>query len=339
MSEKTRKYLYGLMTDDPAVRGPGASLLKVLFRELSNIYAIAVVLAASFYNSGTIKPYRPKCKVISIGNITLGGTGKTPLTIMVARRMKERGKKTVILTRGYMKDRSSGIADEPELFKKILEDVPVIVGRDRAASAIRAESLYSPDVIILDDGFQHWRLARDLDIVAVNGRDPVGNGYLIPRGILREPVSALARADVIVVTKGPALPDIINEVVPGADIYSSSYRISGEPDIRGKKVVMACAIADPSSFEETVLSLGAVIERKILFMDHHIYGKRDYDMIISGARSSSCDTVVVTEKDMVKLSRFAPVMGVKIESIPVEIKIDQEERFFGRLDSLFTGKA
>ncbi|MFA5095036.1 MAG: tetraacyldisaccharide 4'-kinase [Candidatus Omnitrophota bacterium] len=339
MSEKTKRYLYGLMTDDPAVHGPGALSLKAMFRVLSNIYGMAVVLTASFYSSGTIKPYRPKCKVISIGNITLGGTGKTPLTIMVARRLKEFGKKTVILTRGYMKDPSSGIADEPELFKKALGDIPVIVGRDRAASAIRAESLYSPDVIILDDGFQHWRLARDLDIVAVNGRDPVGNGYLIPRGILREPVPALERADIIVVTKGSTLPDIINEAVSGADIYSSSYRVSGGPDIRGKKVVMACAIADPSSFEETVLSLGAVIERKMLFMDHHIYEKHDYDMIISAARSSGCDTVVVTEKDMVKLSRFTPVMDVKIESIPVEIKIDQEERFFGRLGSLFTGKA
>lgn len=330
------------MTDEPsnarglpAVRGLLSSLLKFILMLFSADYLCLEIMVRLLYKYGILKSYRPGCKVISIGNITLGGTGKTPLVIAIARHLRDSGKKVAILSRGYKGEKGSNTSDEIELFKKHLPDVPVFAGRDRIASAKKAESGFSPQVILLDDGFQHWRLKRDLDIVTINGKNPFGNGFTIPRGILREPKAALSRADVVVVTKGGRIPDEIKQINGSAEIFSCSYEADPTAGIKGKKVAIACAIGDPSSFEDTVASLGAQIVRKFIFMDHHRYTAADVARMASETAAAGSDMIVTTEKDMVKLSGL--VKGdIRLKAVGIEIKIDNQEKFFGRLDSVFT---
>lgn len=338
MNDKTRRYFYSLMTDE--TKGPAAAVPRLLLSALSLLYLCGLKAAIFLYRANLLITYRPKCKVISVGNITLGGTGKTPLVIAIARDLIEKKKKVVILARGYMKDTVLDIADEAIVIKKSLGDTPVMVGRDRIRSAKTAEEKFSPDVILLDDGFQHWRLKRDIDIVTIDGRNPFGNGRLIPRGILREPVSSLKRAGIIVVTKSRRLDDRmkIKGVNSKAEIFASSYEATDTAGIRGRKVAIACGIGDPSSFEETVRSLGAVISRKFIFMDHHRYSGADVGRMAFAALSAGLDTVVTTEKDMVKLEPLVKGAKVRFVAVGIEIKMEDKERFFGRLDSLLSGK-
>jgi tetraacyldisaccharide 4'-kinase len=360
MSEKIRRYFYSLMTDE--AQGPVAAALKLFLYWLSFDYASVLSITKFLLKIGIVRSYRPKCKVISVGNITLGGTGKTPLTIEIARKLREKGKKVAILTRGYMKDKNTGVADEAEVFKSLLDGVPVIVGRDRIASAKEAEKKYAPNIILLDDGFQHWRLERDIDLVAVSADNPFGNGKLLPRGILREPVPALKRADIIVVTKvlpeeasqgrAEILKDRIKNINPGASVFSASYQPRRLYDAEGgsaaaidclnnKAVALLCAIGDPASFEDTVVSLGANIAAAFFFMDHHIFTSRQIEKIIGECKAKRIDTIVTTEKDLPRIRQAGAAYegsGVKILALAVEIKIDNEEQFFGRLDTLFTGK-
>lgn len=362
MSDGIKRYFLSLMTDDPKVQGPAAGILRWFFYELSFIYGSVLAIART-----SAKPYRPKgCKVISVGNITLGGTGKTPLVAAIARRLRDRGRKVVILTRGYMADGKTGLADEAEFFRRTLGGIPVIVGRDRTASAKEAEAKYSPDVLLLDDGFQHWNLARDLDIVTIDVNDPFGNGMLIPRGTLREPLSSLKRAGIAVITK--VLPDMSSlgkaEVVraalkdanPGMDIFNASYEprrlhdVTGgyETDIgsiNGRSVALLCAIGDPGSFEDTAVSAGAFVGASYYFIDHHIFTAAEIEGIVKECKGKGIDTIVTTEKDLPRIknanaSLVSPdTAGVRILALSVDMKIDREEQLFGRLDTVFNSKA
>ncbi len=362
MKDRLKRYFLSLMSDDPAAQGPVTEALKWLLYELSFVYGLALAIAKV-----GAKPYHPRgCKVISVGNMTLGGTGKTPLVAAIAKRFKRDGKKVVILTRGYMADARTGLADEPEFYRRTLAGVPVITGRDRASSAKEAEAKYSPDLLLLDDGFQHWNLARDLDIVSVNVNNPFGNGCLLPRGILREPASSLKRAGVVVITK--VLPDMsslgkaealksrIKQENPDAEVFNASYcarrlhDVSGGYEtgldaINGKRVALLCAIGDPRSFEETVVSTGAIAAEQYYFTDHHMFTAAEIERVMKECRIKGIDTVVTTEKDLprIKNSGAAPVSpetaGVRILALSVELAIDKEEQFFGRLDTLFTRKA
>ena len=362
MNDSIKKYFLYLMSDDPAVRGPVPDILKLLLYWLSFVYGMALAIAKA-----GAKPYRPRgCKVISVGNITLGGTGKTPLVAAIAKRFKRDGKRAVILTRGYMADAKTGIADEPEFYRRTLAGVPVITGRDRAASAKEAEAKYSPSLLLLDDGFQHWGIARDLDIVTVDLNNPFGNGSLLPRGILREPVSSLKRAGMVVITK--VLPDMsslgkaealksrIRTENPGAQVFNASYCARRLHDVSGgydtpidaincKQVALLCAIGDPRSFEDTVVSTGAIVAAQYYFIDHHIFTAAEIGRIMKECKDKGIDTVVTTEKDLPRIKNSGAALvspetaGVRILALSVELVIDKEEQFFGGLDSLFTRKA
>lgn len=362
MKDRLKKYFLSLMSDDPAAQGLVSEALRWLLYELSFMYGLALAIAKA-----GAKPYRPRrCKVISVGNITLGGTGKTPLVAAIARRSRQEGKKVVILTRGYMADVRTGIADEPEFYRKTLGGVPVITGRERTASAKEAEAKYSPDLLLLDDGFQHWNLSRDLDIVTVDVNNPFGNGSLLPRGILREPVSSLKRAGVVVITK--VLPDMsslgkaealkgrIRQENPDAEVFNATYcarrlhDVSGGYEtgldaINGKQVALLCAIGDPRSFEDTVVSAGAIAAATYYFIDHHMFTAAEIGRIMNECKSKGIDTIVTTEKDLPRIKNSGvataspEASGVRILALSVELVIDKEEQFFGRLDTLFTRKA
>lgn len=315
----------------------------------SLLYGIGVRLRFFLYRIGFFKTRKLACKVISVGNITVGGSGKTPMAIYLAERLRERGKKVVILSRGYKgKIKDVGVVcngenilldpeeagDEPYLMAAKLKTVPVIVGRDRYRTGIYAVERFKPDVILLDDGFQHIRFARDIDIVLIDSRRGFGNGYLFPMGILREPLYGLKRASFFMI-KGNELGirnyelQITNFKKQNKPFISFNYKpqavinlVDGSKlsvDIlKGKKVIALSGIAEPKSFSETLKELGAIIIREIIYPDHHFYTSDDLRRI--NVAMEDAEFIVTTEKDGVKLKRLFPdrnIQGQAIKETPI----------------------
>ncbi|KPK39759.1 MAG: hypothetical protein AMJ78_07970 [Omnitrophica WOR_2 bacterium SM23_29] len=355
MENRLRKYFYSLMSD--RAEGIIANIIKLFLLLLSLVYYCVIKISLFLYKFRILKSYRPQCKVISVGNITLGGTGKTPLVLAVARRLKGSGKRLAILIRGYKGEATLGTSDEVELLRRHLPDVPILVGRDRIKTAKEAVDSCGADIILLDDGFQHWRLSRDIDILTLDINNPLGNGKLIPRGILREPVSSLKRADVFMLTKvgydgdsiakAQGLKNRLNTINRDAIVFTSSYVptmlydiFEGKPislsEINGKDTALICGIADPESFEEGVKSQGAKVVLKYYFLDHHKYNEREIEGIINECKRKGVDAILTTEKDVPRLVDVIRNLGIKFLALSIELKIDNEEKFFGRLYSIFS---
>jgi tetraacyldisaccharide 4'-kinase len=355
MSDIIRAYIYSLMNDKR--QGLLAAVIRPFLSLFSSFYYFGTEAIKFLYRLRILRSYRPPCKVISVGNITLGGTGKTPLVVTIAGRLNDSGRKVAVLSRGYRGDKVT--SDEVELLKKSLPGVPVLVGRDRVRTAREAAGSLKADVILLDDGFQHWRLKRDLDIVTLDINDPFGNGRLIPRGTLREPISSLKRADIFVLTKVGAEGDSIAKaqglkarlgvINANAAVFTSYYVPSRLSDISGgeepglsaienKKIALVCAIGQPESFEKTAESLGADIALRFFFMDHHRYTGNDIEKIIDGCKAGGVDIIVTTEKDTPKLIHLSALIAkhsIRLLVLGIEMKIDNEEKFFGRLYPIF----
>ena len=289
------------------------------------------------------KQKRLPCNVISIGNITVGGTGKTPAAIALAEEAQKRGLRPVILTRGYKGSakgpcfvtRGDGplmtaeqAGDEPVLMAERLRGVPIVKAADRYGAGMfaieagkglktegKVESAIDRTVFILDDGFQHWRLHRDKDIVLIDGRNPFGNRRLLPAGRLREPLTGLKRADIIMVTKAErqdaSLTAEIRRYNNSAPVFFSGHNAAsirsasgqGMPleSLRGQRVCCFCGLADPGSFFDTVEAQGAVVACRRSYPDHHLYSQKDIRLVDQQARASGARFLVTTEKDMVKL--------------------------------------
>lgn len=330
-----------------AGRETGA-LLRAFLYALSIVYGFFVGARIFLYEIGALKAVRAGCKVISIGNITAGGSGKTPITMKIAAFLKARGKKAVILSRGYKRKKTGMVivsdfngvlashedaGDEAYLMAEKLKGVPVIVSADRAEAARHAIKEFSADAIILDDGFQHLRLARDVNVVLIDGGKRFGAGYLLPRGVLREPISGLSRADCFMIKGGgEPLPEIEGT---GKPVFGFSYKPSmlrssdGRERplefLRRKKVAMVSGIASPESFEATVKELGATIDKVFTYPDHYAYSKEDVFEITAGVKG--LDAVITTEKDIVKLNGIWP-KEVLLLAISIEVEIENEEGFF-----------
>ncbi|MDD5173853.1 MAG: tetraacyldisaccharide 4'-kinase [Candidatus Omnitrophica bacterium] len=341
-------FIYSLMTDKR--RGAIFFPFKFVLYLVSLIYGSAVFLRRILYKLHIFNTRKAPLEVISVGNLTLGGTGKTPFTMALAKILEEDLKKNVsILIRGYG-------WDEQEMLKRNLADLPVLVGQDRFRSANKAVKLYGSDTAILDDGFQHWELARDLDIVLVDSRNPFGNGHLFPRGVLRESKRSLARADIIVLTKndgssggtGSVRKEVGNinkraAILEAAHVPKHLYEgrarlIHGLSAVRDKRVILLSSIGDPLYFEETVRGLGAGVIEHIKFPDHHDYGKKDIEKITAICDERHFDFIVTTEKDIVKLNRLGLFIGrYKILTLVVEMRIlSGRENLIDRLHSLYT---
>ncbi|MDI6729137.1 MAG: tetraacyldisaccharide 4'-kinase [Thermodesulfovibrionales bacterium] len=291
-------------------------------------------------------------KVISVGNITVGGTGKTPSAIAIAEEAKKRGFSPIILTRGY-KGRAKGpcfvtpslhhsiapsllYGDEPVLMAERLKDVPIVKCSDRYEGgmfALQHLSTHSPILFILDDGFQHWKLHRDIDVVLIDGLNPFGNRRMLPIGPMREPLNELKRADIFVVTKtkNKALSDELRDINPEAPVYFSEHRIHKVRDMDGneypiemlkdKKVYAFCGIANPDSFRHTVLSIAGEARGFRAYRDHYKYTKTDIDYLKKQYKDLTCDFLVTTEKDMVKLKELN--LPEKILCIEIGFFIDK----------------
>ena len=318
--------------------------LRPLLYLLSLIYGLLVMGGCWVYKRGILPGYRPKAKVISVGNITLGGTGKTPLVEFLAAALLRKARKVVVLSRGYS-------LDEPRMLENKIEGLRVFIGRDRIKTAKEAENTLKPEVIILDDGFQHWRLKRDLDIVLLNSRNYFGNRRLIPRGMLREPLSSLRRADVIVLSKVNAVKDIsairneLGHINPKALIVECAHKPECICDAQGtvfslgiienKNICLLSGIADPDYFKRTASDLGARIVSDARFPDHHHYRKGDIEEIVRACRKKNVDTIVTTEKDLARLPLGEFASDIKILILKIKLVITQnEESFLNRVFSL-----
>jgi tetraacyldisaccharide 4'-kinase len=311
---------------------PWTSALGILL-PFSFLYRLISGARTWLYESGVWKQRKLEARVISVGNVTAGGTGKTPLVIYLAEKLKEKNRKVAILTRGYGRKKKQmveltkqtrerinwvDVGDEPYLLAGRLVDVPILVSRRRAISGRHAIRELGSEILILDDGFQHLKLSRDLDIVVIDSTDPFGNGRLLPAGILREPLTSLKRADLFVMTKTDQasstdeLIGVLKGHNPKAPIVESVYRvrsvedlISGHPvepkDMRGKSAIAFSGIGNPASFESSLKQLGIRISKHRKFRDHHAYGRKDIADIKRQAEESRADFIITTEKDSVRI--------------------------------------
>ncbi len=310
---------------------------KLLLGLLSLIYGAAVSLRSLLYRAGILRSRRLKARVVSIGNLTVGGTGKTPAVLLAAATLKKHGTSIAILSRGYggkgsgqdvttlLDDREVPSAqecgDEPWMMHQTLmgQGIPILVAKNRSQAGELAVTFYHSEVIILDDGFQHLKLDRDLDIVLVNALQPFGDGHLLPLGFLREPRRALHRAGLIVLTHSDrahksrleSIEAEIKEINPRAPIVHASHKAdflmdlktgkkSPPAELAGRKIVSFCGIAEPESFEASLLELDAKIAQKWRYPDHHPYAPRE---IKSLQHIRDGMPVVTTLKDF---TRFPP---------------------------------
>jgi tetraacyldisaccharide 4'-kinase len=349
------RFLYKLATDQ--YRGLLFWPAKGILYALSLIYGLVISCLRAIYH---LRPYSLGAKVISVGNLTLGGTGKTPLVEYIARNLTQEGKKVAILTRGYQTKRpQSGLgplmADEPLMLQRNLEGVPVIVNPHRQAAAQEARARHSADTLLLDDGLQQWGVQKDLEIVLIDATCPFGNKQLLPRGILREPLSALRQADILVLTKTnlvsdtKSLKNYLRKINPAALLLESRhqpvifYALGNREEtlplqeLETRKVALLSAIADPASFEGLIKRLGISIALSLRFPDHYHYSQQDIAAIAAQCWQKYVDLVITTEKDAARLSpALVKECGLRIIVLRMELEfVENEERFMQRLLGIY----
>ncbi len=318
-------------------------------RALSALYGGALALHLAGYRFGLARRTRLPALVVSIGNLTVGGTGKTTATIAVAKWLGERGKRVAVLSRGYKGagERkplivSEGFGplrpvnesgDEPYLMAKALPGVFVLAGKDRRKTGRMALDKFKAEVLVLDDGFQYQRLVKDIDIVLVDALAPFGYDFLLPRGLLREPSSHLARAHAVWITHADlvrendleSLRNRVKALAPGARLWETKHapvklrRLDhpeeAEPEaLRGRKVLALSSVGNPGAFERSLERMGAVLIGRARFPDHYAYKQNDLQELVS-RKWAAAEWVVTTEKDAVRLPPVSdrPVWVLEIE--------------------------
>jgi tetraacyldisaccharide 4'-kinase len=304
-----------------------------LLQILSAAFRQGVALRHLAYRRGWLKTQRLNRPVVSVGNLSVGGTGKTPLVILMAETLLAGGHRPCILTRGYGR-RGKGIivlepgperradprqvGDEPALLARALPDVPIIVCRNRYRAGIIVEQRFQPTVHLLDDGFQHLALYRDLNIVLLDVTRPPSDLALLPAGRLREPWSALQRAHWVILTR-TELGDAggwqarVQEQNPQARIFRCSTKFAGVVEARAgvpephwgllqRRVWAFCGIGNPSAFFDDLRSWGFWVAAESVFPDHHVYRRHELDSFLTLARRAGAEAILTTQKDLMNLS-------------------------------------
>ena len=338
-------------------------MLLFPFYCLSLPYGWAVRIRALLYSLGLINTKHLSCPVISVGNITVGGTGKTPLVMALAKGLMDRRISVAILSRGYKGKKASGplvsdgqsifllpeeSGDEPFLMAKTLKGVPVLIGKDRFLNGQMALQRFAVRGLLLDDGYQHLPLHRDLNILLIDSQIGFGDQHLLPRGILREPLSHLRRAHLFLLTKvdhpeiSQGLEEKLRETQPSSQIYHSHYEPLGliGPEgaweelhsIKGKKVLALSGIANPNYFSSLLRKCGMEIAGEVIFQDHHLYTAKDLTFIRK--KVNEVDWVVTTEKDMVKLKKL-DIDDLPIRALRIKVRIREEEEFYKKVMEIF----
>jgi tetraacyldisaccharide 4'-kinase len=340
-------------------RGPAAALARLALSLLAGLYRAGLAVHdLKFLLPGAVK--RAPCPVVSVGNLTVGGTGKTPMVAYLARLAAEMGRRPVIVSRGYGAKPGRPNEEAMEL-SALCPGVPHLQHSDRWR-AIRGYVAQNPcDLAVLDDGFQHRRLARDLDIVLIDALQPFGLGAsgfgrLLPRGLLREPLAALRRADLAVITRADLADDLARlkrtlaaHLRPDVPVLAASHRPAGVVTLdgtrhetawlRGRDVAAACGIGNPEAFRWTLGQAGARVRRFEMFPDHHAYTRDDLDRLVRAARAAGLEALVTTGKDFVKwllLLEGGPAPQIEIAAMEVAFCVTEgEEALRDRLASLF----
>jgi len=299
-------------------RSPLAALSRGLLTCGAFGYGLGVRVRNWAYDLGWKKAVRAALPVISLGNLTTGGTGKTPFAAFVARWFRERGVRVCFISRGY--GASDGrINDEALVLDQLCPDVPHLQNPDRVAAARVAHEELDSQLLVLDDGFQHRRLARDLDFVLIDATNPWGFGHLLPRGLLREPLSGLARAGFVVITRVDQVSrdDVeairrrvafihpqcaIAEVTfPPARLINSAGSTATIESLSGGSVAAFCGIGNPAALQTAIETLGWRISDFRSFPDHHNYTRADIEELERWIRTLVVDAVLCTQKDLVKV--------------------------------------
>jgi len=332
-------------------RGFFSAVLRLKLLVLSWIYLGMVKLRRWLYSMGVLRVRNLPCKVISVGNVAAGGSGKTPAVIAVARMLSEHDDLSIaVLSRGYRSQvRGSAVVsdgekillkpaeagDEPYLLGRSLPGVPVLIAADRLQTGLMAVRRWNSQIVILDDGFQYLRLARDADIVVVDATRPFGLNHVLPRGYLREPLSALRNADLILLTRVDQCENLdsvrarLTEIAPSVPIFESVYKprslrsLETQQEmkldtIRGKKLLAVCGIGNPDSFVETLRTLNPAKVALLSFPDHHAYPPHSIEAIRQRAAESDVDAIVTTEKDAQKLDALVEKSVLILE---IELKL------------------
>lgn len=367
--------------------GIGPSVTRVLVHALSLVYAGVVRLRLRLYRERYIHDHHLGVPVISIGNLTVGGTGKTPLTELLARALRAQGRRVAILSRGYKSKKVRKISrwkkwmarlrgrplparlprvvsdgnevlldsyvagDEPYMLAKNLPGVPVVVDKDRVKAGLHAIKNFGADTLLLDDGLQYLRLKHRLDMVLVDRTSPWGNGYLLPRGTLREPKRHLKRASYIFITKcgeGDNSEFIaeLRKLNRTAEVIECRHRPVHLENIHtrekvplealyGTHIGSICGIAVPKSFEEALVKLGAKLDAAVHFADHHRFTHHDIKSFLERCERRDVRMIVTTEKDFVRFPTLPNGVDIPIFFLRVEMEIVRGKDIFDRMIRIF----
>ncbi len=331
---------------------------SIILPPLSVLYNAVTRTRLSLYRRGTFHSTKLDRPVISVGNITAGGTGKTPLVEWVARTLAAAGKKVCILTRGYGRENPdrmvivsdgrkvlatpSEAGDEPFLLATNLTGVSAVISNaDRVAAGNEAIKQFGADCFVLDDGFQHLRLQRDLNIVTIDATNPWGGGNLLPYGRLREPLSGLSRADVIVITRTDQVKELdaihteIRKHVPNIPVFQSQMRTSRITPLSDSSgalvppVAAFCAVGNPQSFFNAV-PYELAFEKS--FADHHRYSQSEIDSLIDAATLAGANSLITTAKDAVKLRSLS--FSLPCYVLEIELQIENADQLIQLIRSV-----
>jgi len=303
-------------------------LLRTILWPLSLLYGVIVRVRVWLYAHGWLKKKRLKGTVISVGNLTVGGTGKTPTVIWIAERFLAEGKRVAILSRGYGGE--NGTSDEIELMRFRLQGrVSFGVGKNRFAAGRRLESQQPIDVFLLDDGFQHLQLARDLDILLMDASRPLAGESLLPAGRLREPVTAMSRANLIIFTRAEMASGTLDAIGKLAQypVFAASTRLLGFRRFGGEISPLSvneigagpffafCGLGNPDAFFRDLGNWGLAICGQAVFADHYRYTQRDFLAVKQAAKRAGANALVTTEKDAQNLA------GLKFDETPLYVAV------------------
>jgi tetraacyldisaccharide 4'-kinase len=342
--------------------------VNTLLQPISSVFQAGVALRHVAYRRGWLKTRRLNRPVVSVGNLSVGGTGKTPLVILMAESLLAGGHRPCILTRGYGRRGGKGlivlepspdrvadpreVGDEPAALAKALPDVPIIVSADRFRAGIIGEQRFQATVHLLDDGFQHLALYRDLDVVLLDVTRPPSDYALLPAGRLREPFTALRRAHWVILTRtelgdASVLQGQVQSVNPNARIFRASTRFAGLVDARSglpephwgllqKKVWAFSGIGNPAAFFADLRSWGFWVIKESIFPDHHVYDSTELMIISLFSRKVGAKALLTTEKDVMNLppdwNPPMPLFGCCIQT-EIEEKMEFERALLAEVEA------
>jgi tetraacyldisaccharide 4'-kinase len=350
------------------------SAVTLALSPLSVLYGAAVKARRSLYQSRRLQQHRLSAPVISVGNLTVGGTGKTPLVSWIARQLAQSGKNVCVLTRGYGRQAinerfvvSDGLSvssdheragDEPLLLAERLKGLAAVVAdRNRVSAARWAIENLDSDLFILDDGFQHLQLARELDILTIDAMDPWGNGRLLPAGTLRESPVELRRADCVVITRADdpkAAEKVRSEIATyslNCPVFFSRMSLSGvrplgaglndsrtnAGEIQASRIGAFCGIGNPKSFFALLARNGFDVAGTHSFRDHHKYSQGDIDRVVRASIARGAELLLTTAKDEVKLRSLT--FELPCYAVDIDIEIDNEPALRALIDGSVTRAA